>query len=150
MIFFRRKPRRETPLTDKAAGYFARNILNAQTKWATYMSRVTANWTPGQKTLALILFCGAVGANSGIALYKVINPTGERALAAVRTDHIRELRLQARDTLWDRELHKRMQAISFTIDSLSKTDSGRLLIRELKQSRPGLWDSIKIATGYYR
>ncbi len=149
MQLFKKKQRVPSPTKKKVAGRFAATILKTQGRWAAYLNRVTANWSPFQKKLALVLFCAVMGANSGIALYKGFNAKSESNTVALLPDKIKAVSLP-QDTLVDHTIRMRMEALSLAIDSMSKTDSGRVWLADLKSSRPGLWDSMQTAIRYYK
>lgn len=149
MRLFKKRESVTSPTKEKVAGKFAAAILKTQGRWAAYLNRVTANWSPFQKKRALILFCIVMGANSGIALYKGFNGNAGKNAAALLPDKVNVVTLP-QDTLVNHAIRTRMKALSLAIDSMSKTDSGRVWLANLKSSRPGLWDSMQTAIRYYR
>lgn len=149
MQLFKKKERAASPATEKVAGRFAASILKIQGRWAAHLNRATANWSPFQKKLALILFCAIMGANSGIALYKGVNAKSDKNAVGLLPDKIKAIDLP-QDTLVNHAIRMRMKVLSMAIDSMSKTDSGRVWLADLKKDRPGLWDSMQMAIRYYK
>lgn len=150
MSIFKKRERLPPTDTGKFSNKVATTILHIQSRWASYMGRKTSRWTPFQKTLGLILFCAVMGAQCSLALYQAFRVSpNHKAVVELKPDHIKSILIQ-KDTLMDYNIRVRMKALSLAIDSMQKTDSGRVWIAALKENRPGLWDSIQISLSYYK
>jgi hypothetical protein len=144
----KRKQNHLSPEREQAAAKAAGWILRLQTRWAAFMDRATSNWTTTQKKLALILFLLLLGANSGIALYQVFQPTAKNRkmimdgkMKVPRLDHTS----MASDGSRQKAYYQLMQYRSY-LDSLRSDSSGLHLYKKLRAERPGLIDSIEAIT----
>lgn len=71
-LFRKKKTEKEYPHLDKAAAFFARNILRAQTRIAAWLSKHEQRMTIPQKKMALVLFCISMSILAGSFLYRGI------------------------------------------------------------------------------
>jgi hypothetical protein len=71
-LFRKRKTEKQYPHLDKAAAYFARNIIRSQTVVANWLSKYEQRMTISQKKIALVLFCISMSILAGSFLYRGI------------------------------------------------------------------------------
>lgn len=115
-------------------------LLARQRRCADLLNRGTEHWTATQKKLAFAAFCLIMGANSGVMLYKALHEKSVPGGMA-KPDVIVTVPLQ-RGTPLRHQARKQQQALAAWVDSLEKTDSGRVVIQRLRKERPGMWDSL--------
>jgi hypothetical protein len=72
-LFRNRKTEKKYPHLDKAAAFFARNIIRSQTVVANWLSKYEQRMTISQKKIALVLFCISMSILAGSFLYRGIS-----------------------------------------------------------------------------
>jgi hypothetical protein len=69
-LFRKKKVEKEYPHLDKAAAFFARNIIRLQSRIAAWLSKYEQRMTIPQKKMALLLFCISMSILAGSFLYR--------------------------------------------------------------------------------
>jgi hypothetical protein len=69
-LFRRKKSEKQNLHLDKAAAFFARNIIRTQTRIATWLSKYEQHMTIQQKKIALFFFCISMSIFAGSFLYR--------------------------------------------------------------------------------
>ncbi len=70
--FRKRQANKQNPQLDKAAAFFARNIIGVQSRIAGWLSKYERHMTISQKKMALALFCISMSILGGSFLYRSV------------------------------------------------------------------------------
>ena len=151
MKLFRKSNKKESGLSDKAAGWVASGILKTQQKFANALGKISASWKTKQQWIFLYMVCLVFGGLSTIAIIKPFNKKPRNNLskpAAIKT--VRSIPDEKAYTvrITDNEI-QHVHAFKHTLDSISKTAEGMIKVKNLLASRPGLMDSLEMVEQLY-
>lgn len=136
---------------DKAAGWIANTILRIQRKFAEVLEKKSISWKAKQQWIFLYLVCLVFGGLSVVAIIKAFNKKASNILskpAAIKTPRMIPDENRSTVMITDNEIRK-VHIFKHTLDSLSKTDYGKIKVKNLLERRPGLMDSLEMVEQLY-
>ena len=152
MRLFKKNNKKESVLTDKAAGWVANGILKVQQKFANALEKLSASWKAKQQWIFLYMVCLVFGGLSVVAIIKPFNKRSQNILskpAAIKTPRMIPDENRNSVTITDNEI-RQVHIFKHTLDSISKTNDGKIKVKNLLARRPGLMDSLeKVEQLYY-
>lgn len=152
MQLFKKRAKGDTQLKDKIAQSVAIFLVRVQQSWAGWMNRQSDRCNPKLRGAVLIIFLMAMAAISVTMImggfkssYKIIAGTGAISMPTVKqAQQKRVADGQVDETL------QRIKKFRLYLDSLSKTEEGKIKLDSINQFRPGLRDSIKMVERIYK
>lgn len=149
---FKKQRKGNSEVKDKVAQSVATWLLRIQRGWARWMNRQSDRCNPKLRGAILIIFL-VLMANISIHMilgsfktkYKIIAET--EAIRMPTVNQSGQKRVTAR--LPDAAL-QRIQKFQLYLDSLSKTEGGKIELDRINRMRPGLRDSIKMVELIYK
>ena len=136
---------------DKAAGWIANAILQIQTKFADVLEKKSMSWKVKQQWIFLYMVCLVFGGLSVVAIIKPFNNKSSNILnkpVAIKTPRLIPDENRNSIMITDNEIRK-VHNFKHTLDSLSKTDDGKIEVENLLSRRPGLMDSLEMVEQLY-
>ena len=151
-LFKRNTIQTKSVLSDKAAGLIAGGILKVQKKFANVLGQISASWKTKQQLIFLYLVCIVLGGLSVVAIIKPFNKNAPNSLnkpSAIKTPrNIYSNEDQHSVRITENEI-RQVHVFKHTLDSLSKTDDGKIKVNKLLNKRPGLIDSLEMVEQLY-
>ena len=143
MRLFKKNNKKESVLTDKAAGWVANGILKVQQKFANALEKLSASWKAKQQWIFLYMVCLVFGGLSVVAIIKPFNKRSQNILskpAAIKTPWMMPDENQNSVRITDDEI-RQVHAFKQSLDSITK--------KKLSARRPGLMDSLEMVEQLY-
>ena len=151
MRLFKKNKKKESVLTDKAAGWVANGILKVQQKFANALEKISASWKTKQQWIFLYMVCLVFGGLSLVAIIKPFNKKSQNILskpAAIKTPRMIPDKNQNSVTITNDEI-RQVHVFKHSLDSLSKTEEGKIKVKNFLTHRPGLMDSLAMVEQLY-
>jgi hypothetical protein len=136
---------------DKAAGWIANTILRVQRCFADVLEKKSMSWKTKQQWIFLYMVCLLFGGLSVITIVKSFNKKSQNILskpAAIKTPRMMPDENRNSVVITDNEIRK-VHIFKHTLDSLSKTDDGKIKVKNLMMRRPGIMDSLEMVEQLY-
>ncbi|RKE47181.1 hypothetical protein [Sphingobacterium detergens] len=149
---FKKRPKGNAQIKDKIAHVVAACLVRVQQSWAGWMNRQSDRCNPKLRGAILIIFLMAMAA-IGITMimggfkssYKIIAGTGAISMPTVKQAEQKHVKANKAD-----ETLQRIEKFRLYLDSLSKTEEGKIKLESINLLRPGLRDSIKMVERIYK
>lgn len=138
-------------VSDRAAGWIANRILMIQNRFADGLSKLSASWKTKQQWIFLYMVCLVFGGLSVVAIVKSFNKKPSNILskpAAIKTPRMIPDENRNSVMITNNEI-RQVHAFKHSLDSLSKTEEGKIKIKNLLAHRPGLMDSLEMVEQLY-
>jgi len=151
MKLSKRNSEKETVLSDKAARWVANGILKTQNKFADALGKFSSTWKSKQQWIFLSVVCLVFGGLSFVAIVQSFNKKHQNVLRKSTRIKIPQKLPEERMSvalITDHEI-KQVHLFKHTMDSLSKTSTGKMTLNKLLNSRPGLMDSLEMVEQLY-
>ncbi len=133
------------PVMDKMASGIARLFLAVQSGFALIMSRNINRLSKNGRRAFLGIFCALYLGGSMYIFYEAVKPTKKATpyfLPYASSGILQELGMFAKSPSMKENSLNRIQYFKTYMDSLKKSNGGRIMFDSILKARPGLMDSI--------
>lgn len=144
-MFFRRRKNKNVPADDKVAGRIAGWMILVQRRWAVMMSKLVSRIPIRKKKWMVILFAGICCSYSLFLIAGSITGrmhSGFNVQSIQRPKYVVQPGDDSVKVLLSRPEKLKMQRFVKFMDSLQKTESGKIIYDSIQRYRPGLLDSV--------
>lgn len=120
-----------------------------QRQCADYLNRACAHFSTKQLTIGLVAFILVFGSAVALTIRSSFESFGSRSNMAAISVPIHIIVKDSIQTNISPEIIS-IQKIRYQLDSLQRSSSGRELLDSLKNTRPGLFDSLRLVDRIYK